>query len=516
MSCRPTAGIVTLPVPLAATREWRAEANAAQHRSTNHDCDARGLTWLLCKKQMMRATKRALPLISCLAFAACTALDSTAVPNAKVDEKKPHVGHYYFLPKALVTIEGAPDAKGNFLISSSASLVADRRYQYFLRWKPNAMSEDIITNLDVDSDGMLTSVNYSAEDKTPAVISDLVTTTINVMKIAGNLGRSLAAEKQPFRYTFDPFDGAETGKVRHELEERQSLVLHVSPKPRSARNELARELDAGVLIAERASDPQGGGVFYHPPTTIELLFEDKPKAKDTTTKTKDEGTGQRDESERGDSNVASVSPTPAVPKKDPATPDKTPKKSDGDASEGSTTAKSDGKPITLCHMVMTIPNVDKVVCFRLGRAAFTKRETNLAFAHGMPTKLVFKQPSAVQAVTGTISTITSTVATAVPTLVNISDSRKVAELQSEKSVLDARTNLLTSQQQLAAKQKELDGLTSGSGNPAPTNRNDETQPSATQRQLLDLARDSNEQLRDEIKNLRERIKTLETGDHEPH
>src|ERR1700747_2780808 len=79
-----------------------------------------------------------------------------------------------------ITIEGKPDTVGNLLVDASVSLVADSRFRYFLYWKPNPFSEDIVNNLDVDSDGMLTSVNYSAEDKTPQILSDLVTTTVNI------------------------------------------------------------------------------------------------------------------------------------------------------------------------------------------------------------------------------------------------------------------------------------------------------------------------------------------------
>ncbi len=59
------------------------------------------------------------------------------------------------------TVSGAED--GNYLIDTTVSLVADSRFRYFLYWKSNPFSEDIINNLDVDSDGMLTSINYSSE-----------------------------------------------------------------------------------------------------------------------------------------------------------------------------------------------------------------------------------------------------------------------------------------------------------------------------------------------------------------
>jgi hypothetical protein len=162
----------------------------------------------------------------------CTALDTSNVGSEKISTLKPQVGRYYLLPKALITIEGAPDTNGNLLIDASVSLVADSKFRYFLRWRPNVFSEDIFNNIDVDSDGMLTSINYSAEDKTPQILSDLVTTTVNIAKIAKDLGAGLdtgSVKYPPFTYTFDPFDAAETNKVKSQLFTRQNIELQISP-----------------------------------------------------------------------------------------------------------------------------------------------------------------------------------------------------------------------------------------------------------------------------------------------
>lgn len=124
---------------------------------------------------------------------------------------------------------------------------------------------------------MLTSINYSAEDKTPQILSDLVTTTVNIAKIAKDLGAGLSLSVTPyppFTYTFDPFDAAETNRVKDQLMARQNIELRISPRPSGTRSEIGRDLNARLAYHARADDPQGGGVFYHPPTTVEMLLID--------------------------------------------------------------------------------------------------------------------------------------------------------------------------------------------------------------------------------------------------
>jgi hypothetical protein len=380
-------------------------------------------------------------------LAGCTALETRSVLDARFDQAKPHVGQYYFLPKALITIEGTADADGNYLVSTSTHLVADHRYRYFLRWKPNAFSEDTIANLEVDSDGTLTSVNYSAEDKTPAIIGDVVTTGINLFKIAGQLGVNRAAgeapaKRPPFKYTFDPFDAAETAKVRRELQSEQSIKLDIFPDPGS----LVRHVD-------RAIDPQSGGVFYHPPTTLEFLITDKsaPSQSNKKAPLPSKGLARAD---------TKASPTPATgsPPDAAGSPDKPGTKS------------TSGSPATHCRLVITVPDQDRVVCFALSRAFMTKRDANLTFAHGMPTKLVFKQPSAVQAITGTLSAVTTTVAGAVPTLIKVSDDRKIAALQEQTSLVTEQSKLLEAQKKLIDDQNAF-AKASATGSPG-ANRSD--------------------------------------------
>lgn len=419
----------------------------------------------------------------------CTVLETTPSPSARFDEARPHVGRYYFLPKALITIEGAPDTDGNYLVTTSVSLVADKRYKYFLNWKPNAFSEDAINNLDVDSDGLLTSVNYSAEDKTPAIISDIVKTAINVFKIAGQLrgNRAEEAPRAPFKYTFDPFNEYETHKVRYELRHKQSISVYVYPDP------------AEVHHLKQAADPAGGGVFYHPPTPIELLIVDNniPQKKKPPNPSPP-ASGRADTG-----GTPKVSPSPS-----PVADASTSKPKGNTAPEDVKSKSATGSPANRSRVVMTVPDLDNIVCFRLGRAFMTKRETNLTFVHGMPEKLVFKQPSVVQAVTGMLSSVTSTIGEAVPTLIKVSDDRKIAALQEQTSLVTEQSKLLEAQKKLIEDQQALAKAKSGShgSDNSGDNRSDSSEMpdlrSALQRQAIDIT-----QLQERIRKQKQDIKT---------
>jgi len=180
--------------------------------------------------QANRRKSRVTLILATVFIAGCTALDTTHVPSAKVDEKKPHVGRYYMLPKALITIQGTPDSSGNLDVEASVTLAPDSRQRYFLRWTTNPFYEDVFNNIDVDADGMISTVNYTTEDKTPVILNDLLTTAVNLGKIANTLGFSpFAADngtspnRLPFKYTFDPFDEAETRIVKSDLWKKQRL-----------------------------------------------------------------------------------------------------------------------------------------------------------------------------------------------------------------------------------------------------------------------------------------------------
>ena len=324
------------------------------------------------------------------------------------------MGHYYFLPKALLTVAGAPDAAGFFAVSITPSLVPDRDHQYFIKWRPNGLSEDTITNLDVDSDGLLTSINYSAEDKTGTVVTDLVSSGINVFKAAGTLRSAAISEKRaPFKYTFDPLNGSETAQVTAELRRLHKIDLRIIPtRPLGS--------DKNIVVAGNRPALDDRGVFYHPPTTLEIRCRDLREP-------------------------------------------------------------------SLARAVVTIPDLGRIATFRLARSFLTKRETNLTFVRGVPTKLYFKQPSVVQGATGLLSNVTKVIGEAIPTLITVNDARETARLSSQQQVITAQSNLLVAQKKLLEDQKALDQLVAANPNTLPAARSDVLAATAGlqgQRQLI--------------------------------
>ena len=116
------------------------------------------------------------------------------------------------------------------------------------------------------------------------------------------------------------------------------------------------------------------------------------------------------------------------------------------------------KPNLITRKTITVPNPDVVAHFPFRRAPLVASTTALTLVDGMPTGFTIDRPSPVKAFTGLLKTVTSTVAAAVPTLVNVKVNREKSELAAEKSLLDAQTNHLKAQQQLLKEQAALAGM----------------------------------------------------------
>ncbi|HWB58302.1 MAG TPA: hypothetical protein VG733_02375 [Chthoniobacteraceae bacterium] len=313
-----------------------------------------------------------------------------------MDNDKAHIGRYYMLPKALLTIEGTPDSSGGFDVDASVTVVADSRYRYYLRWKPNPTYDDFFNNIDVDGNGLLSTLNYTVEDKTPAIVNDLATTAVNLGKIINGIATAdtNGHAPQPFKYTFDPFDQAEYQRVEDELEQNQHLKMYLAPRPQGAQSALAKYSYDKIPDAAPAQNPQGGGIFYHPPTTIEMLLV----AMDSSATSPTPASGAA----RGSTNGGGGGGASATPK-----PTGSP--ANANPQQQSTPSKTTTYPLNRCHLVFTVPDVTQIACFKLDRSVFTKRELNLGFVDGMPRTLYFKQPSVSEGISGMISQVTTTI-----------------------------------------------------------------------------------------------------------
>lgn len=358
-----------------------------------------------------------------LLFAGCNTLQTSSEPVERPDGtkgtvgssgkvtpgKRSHVGLYYFLPKALIEITGKQDVVLNeknepiatvpFTITTKRLIVADRKKRYFVRWTQNALYDDTLTELVVDDSGLLTSVKFDTTDQTPAIVKDLVDTTVNVFRIMGGGGPAALAkstdapveppdELKPFTYTFDPLDSAEVEAVRARLLKYNHLELLIASN-RSVRGPIGEALkdhqsafnppDAGTT-----DSPGNGGVFYRPPTTVEIRMH--------YLNYKEYRVVQR--------------------------------------------------------TAISVPDPNSLASFRFGRSPLVKRSTQLTLVAGMPSKAFVDRPSPAKAFTGLLKDVSGTIADAVPTIVNVKDNRTRAELANQKSLLDAQTAGLTSQKNL--------------------------------------------------------------------
>lgn len=118
----------------------------------------------------------------------------------------------------------------------------------------------------------------------------------------------------------------------------------------------------------------------------------------------------------------------------------------------------------ITRKTITVPNPDVIAHFPFRRAPLVASTTALTLVDGMPTGFTMDRPSPVKAFTGLLKTVTTTVASAVPTLVNVKVNREKSELAAEKSLMEAQTNHLKAQQQLLKEQSALAGMQSA---PAP-------------------------------------------------
>jgi hypothetical protein len=350
---------------------------------------------------------RSLPnLIDLLLLAAllsgCSSFRSTAV-DPRHTEPHGRIGLWYKLPKALLTIQGGPsktDPTG-YEITVTPEIVADSRRDYHLAWTKQPMYDDKTAKpVTVNAKGLLTNVELNTTDQTPGIITDLVDTTISVFKIAGGGAQSgdlkrAREEMPPFSYAFDPFDASERERVLTRLRG-HGVDVRICPPAAGATSCLGPSLAPGGKTVAQADLAQ-----------IEVL--------------------QRD-------GVLFHPPTAVELRFEIA------------------------QLNLITRKTVTVPNPDIVANFPFRRAPLVASTTALTLVDGMPTGFTIDRPSPAKAFTGLLKTVTSTVASAVPTLVNVNVNREKSELAAEKGLLDAQTAHLKAQQQLLKEQAALAGM----------------------------------------------------------
>lgn len=341
-----------------------------------------------------------LTLTLALPLAGCSTLRTKSSDIVGYEDRNARIGQYYFLPRSIVTIQGQMVDKAGYTVSMTQALVPDKSHRYFVRWTPNLAYDDDLKGVNVDEDGLLSSVEVETTDQTPAILKDLTQTAVNLFTIAGHIPSRLRTDGQtetrkPFKVSFDPSDDQAVTAAKNLLQAQQSIDLQVSLKhfPRYADRKYVWpktkfEDDGRVL-------PQDGGLFYHPPTVADLKLVDS-----------------------------------------------------WDKNLGTNTAE----------VALRVPDKDHLACVRFGRGFMVKRATKMVFAKGMPKELTNTQPSQLRALTNTVQEVTKIVADGIPAIVNVKQNQAAAGYSAEKGALDAQAQYVKAQQDLLTNQANLQKL----------------------------------------------------------
>lgn len=113
------------------------------------------------------------------------------------------------------------------------------------------------------------------------------------------------------------------------------------------------------------------------------------------------------------------------------------------------------------HMIesstVRVPDPRHIAVLDLRRPFLVKKTTNLAFVDGDLKKVDYTKPSEALAFVSIPASVTGKIAEALPSIIQVKDSRANAGLQAEKARLDAQKGVLDSQLALRNSQKALEG-----------------------------------------------------------
>jgi hypothetical protein len=350
-------------------------------------------------------------------LSSCVALRSTAASESSVSTE-PRLGNYYFLPRGLIQLDGAPlskDAPTDFQVTVKSFNVPDKDRRFFLRQRNNPFYEDDL-QLKINGKGLLETVNISTEDKTPAIIDKVTETFIDVARIgaSGSNGLFQSAKQlqtaialKPFHVVFDPSSPAERNAARARLEE-CGFKLEF-PDATAAKARVASDSKDRKILYRVANDSTtvpypatADGILYRPPTAVDLEIS------------------TLDNSQTG----------------------------------------------LLQHVFVRVPNRNEIAVMDASRSFLIKKKNNYALVDGDLIQIDHNRPSQALALVGIPASVVHKVAEAIPTIIAIQDkraSRVPPELAAQKAQLDAQTAVLNSQIALIEARKKAQG-------DGPTNR----------------------------------------------
>ena len=248
----------------------------------------------------MSAALRFRHLLALLALALASSACSTQVletqmiwPDSPSSVPQCHSAlGYYYLPRTLLSLQVMSDkaSKEQKITAWGTETHADRNQAFCLDYLASAASIDNVT-VQRTEEGMLTSINASVEDRTPAIVTALIQTAEN-FAIAGARTVAVPGQTDSLNIQFDPFVWEEMLLAKAELR-RFNMCLYVEGFSFPTEGMTAAEVRAAAnkwcstdAHATRRYDPRGytfatlpvppeamrAGILYRPMATHRVVI----------------------------------------------------------------------------------------------------------------------------------------------------------------------------------------------------------------------------------------------------
>jgi len=164
-----------------------------------------------------------------LISSACSQVLETQMiwPDSPTSEPQCHSAlGYYYLPRTLLSLQVKADktAPQQVVTAWGVETHADRNQAFCLDYLASPTSVDNVV-VQRTEEGLLTSINASVEDRTPAIITSLVQTAEN-LAIAGARSTAVPGQIETLNIQFDPFVWEELMLAKAELR-RFDMCLYV-------------------------------------------------------------------------------------------------------------------------------------------------------------------------------------------------------------------------------------------------------------------------------------------------
>jgi hypothetical protein len=230
-----------------------------------------------------------------LVSSACTQVLETQMiwPDSPASEPQCHSAlGYYYLPRTLLSLQVKSDKAlaQQFIIAWGVETHADRNQAFCLDYlaSPAAIDNVVVQRTE---EGLLTSINASVEDRTPAIVTALVQTAEN-FAIAGARSTAVPGQVETLNIQFDPFVWDELMLAKAELR-RFGMCLYVEGFSFSTEGMTAAEVRAAAsrwcstdAHATPRYDPRGytfatlpvppevmrAGILYRPMATHRVVI----------------------------------------------------------------------------------------------------------------------------------------------------------------------------------------------------------------------------------------------------